>query len=185
VINYLGLHLGAEYNGDHGAAGPSMNELVGRYLREGTLSDLNYFRLLVQQVRCFGDPERFYYDDVSRVRAGGSHSSPSVYRENVRQSAGEMISLVEALEPRLIIIAGIHAYREFTRQVLTKVANWRGDLIRTRNPSAQGHRGRVDLWEQCYRSFRTDLGSQTRPLVMRKWHLHASDANGPLQLLRL
>lgn len=127
--NYVGLHLGAEYNGDHGAAGPSMNELVARYLREGTPPDTNYFRLLVEQVRCFGDPRCFYYDDVSRVRAGGSHSSRAVYRENVRQSVSEIVSLVTTLAPRLIIVAGVHAYREFTEQILPGLPTWRGDLV--------------------------------------------------------
>jgi hypothetical protein len=54
-----GLHLGAEYNADHGAAGQPMNELVRTYLRAGTLGDLNYCRLLMEQVRCFCDPEDF------------------------------------------------------------------------------------------------------------------------------
>lgn len=182
--DYVGLHLGAEYNGDHGAAGPSMNELVGRYLREGTLSDLNYFRLLVHQVRCFDDPRRFYYDDVSCVRASGSHSSPAVYRENVQQSVGEIVSLVEAIAPRLIIVAGVYAYQEFTRQILPRLPHWRGDIVRTRNPSVQGHRGSLEQWEQCYRSFRTDLTTQPRPSFVRKWHLHATDAGGPMQLRR-
>jgi hypothetical protein len=182
--NYVGLHLGAEYNNQHGAAGPSMNEIVSRYLREGTLTDLNYFRLLVEQVRCFGSPEAFHYDDVSRVRATGSHSPLEEYRNNVRRSVGEVVTLVETIKPRLIIVAGVHAYREFARQILPKLPGWRGDLVRTRNPSVQAHRGSVEEWEKSYRSFRTDLAGLPTPPVVRRWHLYARNAGCPMELRR-
>lgn len=181
---YLGLHLGAEYNGDHGAAGPSMNELVRRYLHDGTLQDTNYFPLLVEQVACFGDPTLFYYDDVSRVHAGGSHSAPDVYRENVRQSVDAIASLIHELAPPVIIVAGIYAYKEFTRQILPTLVGWRGDLVRTRNPSVQGHRGSLEEWKTCYRSFRSDLLLDSGRQGVRKWHLHATNAAGPFRLQR-
>lgn len=180
--DYVGLHLGAEYNGNHGTAGPPMNEIVDRYLRDGTLADLNYFRLLVEQVRCFRRPEEFYYDDVSRIRATGAHSSVAVYRENVRESTDEIVRLVTAIDPRIIIIGGGHAHKQFVRQILPKLTNWRGDLVRARNPSVQGHRGSLEQWVSCYRSFRTDLAARARPPLVRHWHLYAQNVDGPLQL---
>jgi hypothetical protein len=181
---YLGLHLGAEYNRTHGDAGDPMNELVRRYF-EGALRDPNYFPLLVEQVACFGDPRRFYYDDVSRVRAGGRHSEDDLYRENVRQSVGGVSTLVKELDPRIIIVAGGLAFTEFVRQVLPAAPLWRGDLVKARNPSSRGHYGTQEAWQLCYRRFRSALSSEPRPQEVRKWHLHATDAAGPLRLTRL
>jgi len=183
--SFLGLHLGAEYNESHGAAGPSMNELVRQFLDNGSLPDNNYFTLLVEQVACFGDPRHFYYDDVSRVRAGGSHTREEVYQLNVNKSVGEIVTLISELDPRIIVVAGSLAFKEFTRQILPHLPHWQGDLVKTRNPSTRGHWGPSAEWEQRYRSFRTDLALEPRPQLVRKWHLHASDVRCNLELRRL
>jgi hypothetical protein len=107
---------------------------------------------------------------VSRVRARGSHSSPVVYRANVAHSAHEIVTLVEQLNPRLVIVGDLYAFRELARQILPDITWWRGDVVRTRNPSVQSHRGSVLQWQMSYRSFRSDLMLQPRPSTVRKWH---------------
>lgn len=182
---HLGLHLGAEYNGNHKVAGPSMNELVDRYLRDARFHEFSYFRFLMEQVRCFGDPRQFYYDDVSKVRVGGVHSNIDIYRENVRRSVAELVQVVREVQPRLIIVAGTLAFSEFNSQVLPRIPDWRGDLIKTRNPSAQGHRGRPSLWLERYRSFQSNMLSGPAPERIRKWHLLSRNAETPFRLVAL
>lgn len=184
-----GLHLGAEYNGNHGAAGPPMDELVSEYLRLGSIRDEMYFRFLLAQVRCFGEPSQFRYDDVSQVRAGGKHSSKDVYRERVGRSVTRLSSIIQERDPRLIIVAGTLAFDEFERQILPMIPKWRGDVIRARNPSAQAHwvdAGQsTGLWFQRYREFRSTLLVEPRPKSVRRWHLQARDADAPFQLKAL
>lgn len=180
-----GVHLGAEYNAGHGSAGPSMNELVARFRRGDSFADPAYFRLLDAQVSCFGDPGGFYYDDVSTVRAGGRLSPADKYRESVRQSVPALAVLLRELHPRLVIIAGGQAYDEFCAQLLPLLAGWQGDVVRTRNPSAQGHRGRPADWVARYAAFRSTLLTDRAPPEVRHWHLACSEAKPAFQLLRL
>ncbi len=184
-FRFDGVHLGAEYNADHGSAGPSMNELVARFRRGDSFANPAYFRILVAQVACFGDPGRFFYDDVSRVRAGGRLSPPDKYRENVRQSAPGIVATLRELQPRLIIVAGGRAYEEFCSQVLPQLPSWRGDLVRARNPSAEGHRGRPADWLARYGTFRSGLLDEPTPAEVRSWHLASTEAQPAFHLARI
>jgi len=182
-IPYLGLHLGLEYHANHRVAGKPMNDLVRRHLRDGDCGP--YFQLLVAQVRCFGDPRRFWYDDVSRVRAGGKLSEADVYEQNVRQSARDLVAHVERLTPRIIVVAGDRGFTLFMSKVLPRIPTWRGHLIKARNPSARGHWGRRRLWLDRYTEFSSDLMSQPRPDGIRRWHMLSPDSETPFDLVPL
>lgn len=184
-LRFDGVHLGAEYNADHGSAGPSMNELVAKFRRGDSFADPAYFRLLVAQVACFGDPGRFFYDDVSRVRAGGRLSPADTYRESVRQSVPGIVAALGELHPRLIIVAGGLAYEEFCSQVLPQLPGWRGDVVRARNPSAQGHRGSPAEWLARYRAFQSGLIAEPVPAGVRCWHLASTEAQPAFHLARI
>lgn len=179
---YLGLHLGAEYNAEHPAAGPPMNELVAKFWA-GTIANERYFRCLVEQVACFGDPDGFYFDDVSRIRARGSHTDAVQYRRNVQASVGELVALIAQLEPRVIIVAGGRAHHEFVRQVLPHARTWHGHLVRARNPSNQGHWGSLSSWIESYKRCRPTILEDPIPDRVLRWHLKSPSPGIPFQLL--
>ena len=136
-----GLHLGSEYNGDHAAAGPSMQELMARYLAGHDLPGATYFKFVEAQARCFGDPHRFRYHDVSWVRAGGRQTKQPLYGQHVARHADALARYVLGVDPGVVVIGGGDAHDEFVRQILPRLRGWVGHVVRARNPSSNGHFG--------------------------------------------
>lgn len=180
------LHLGSEYNANHVAAGPSMDDLMQTYLAGRPVPKPTYFKFVAAQAGCFGEPRRFRYSDVSLVPAGGEQTPAEQYARNVAQTAPRVIALVRDLDPAVVVVAGGSAYGEFCAQILPKLSGWRGHVVKAWNPSAQAHRGKHDPWLARYRQLaRTQPLRGARPATVTHWRLDMKAERVEDRLVRL
>lgn len=155
------LFLGSEFNAARGDL-RSMNTMVHEYLRTGKNPNLRYFSVLEAQLRSLGVREaELFFDDVSRVHAGGTQTAKTQYVENVRRSIDHHHALLKRFQPDLIVIGGVQAFTQYTSQVLSGKGSTRPVVLRLKNPSPEAHRGSSPRWVAAYaeRSLQSMLAS--------------------------
>ncbi len=143
-----------------------------QYLGGAILSDPTYFKFTAAQARCFGDPRRFHYHDVSWVRAGGQQTKQPLYGQYVAKNAKALARYVLGVEPGLIIVGGGDAHDEFLAQILPRLGDWRGHVVRAWNPSSNGHFGKEHAWvESRYGEVARLNLLRTLPDAVEHWKL--------------
>lgn len=181
-IKMNNLWLGAEYNQNYGDI-ESTDELMRQYLEFGrTNRNADFFERLETQVRCFGNPNDFFYDDVSQVRANGLHNERVQYQENVEQSVQYHISLFKRFNPGIILIGGSLAFDAWRRIILPHLVYDNLVVVKIRNPSPQAHRGNPDEWLRKYQQFKADLSQY---VGLKLLHLKCSNIKSDFELIEI
>ena len=147
------LVLGSEFNATRGDS-RSMDEITKDFLQTGEQENLRYFQILRAQLASLDILNTdLFFDDVSRIPAGGTLSSPEAYSTNITKSRDYHEMLLKTFKPDLIVIGGGLAAREYIQQILsTVILDHSPIVLRIRNPSPQAHRGSTEVWIQAYRN---------------------------------
>ncbi len=141
-----------------------------------------FFELLKVQVSCFGNPNHFYYDDVSQVKATGKQTDPNQYSLNVSQSLPYQKRLFDHLKPEIILIGGAAPFDAYCSIILPELNFDNLTLVKLRNPSPQAHRGNRIQWIKKYRSFTASLPNNKG---LQLFHLKCSNINSQFELCKL
>ncbi len=176
------LWLGAEYAEYESAQidYAEMNDLMKRFLsRDASMRRTQFLQILEKQVSVFGSPQEFFYDDVSRVRATGTHSEACIYEQNVRNSVEHHVRQFELLKPTLILVGGGLAFENFRRIVQPHLSAKSLAIVRIRNASRQAHRGPIDSWMDKYRETKLEIPEEQG---IRFYHLACRSHRDPFQL---
>ena len=153
------IHLAAEYNATRiNGIQYSMNELMERYFVHKTWKDNPaYFERTQKQAELMSfwlgyetKDCSFFYDDVSQIPSGGTHSSRYTYEENVQKSIDYHVNLFETLRPEGVCVAGGLALESFVYIILPQLKHKPKFIIGMRNPSNQGHFGNPQDWMKRY-----------------------------------
>jgi hypothetical protein len=176
------LWLGAEYNQNYGDT-ESTDELMRQYLNSGTINkNTSFFVRLKAQVSCFGNPNDFCYDDVSRVRASGKHTKKDQFESNVSESVDYHKDLFRNHKPRVILIGGSQAYDAWCKFILRHLVYDNLFVVKIRNPSRQAHRGNSDEWLNKYQQFKADLSQN---VGLKLLHLKCSNIKSDFKLIEI
>jgi len=151
------LWLGIEYNANHKDV-DTMEVLMKEYLKCGSVRvNSQFFERLKAQVAVFGNPESFYYDDVSIVKATGKQSEEEQYYLNVIKSIDHHVCRFKKLKPSLILIGGGLAFDAYCKYILPNLTYNSLTIVQLRNPSKQAHWGNPKVWNEKYDNFRPSL----------------------------
>ncbi len=182
------LHLAAEYNETrvHGRE-VDMNEMVRLFEANQWFDNPRYLSRTVTQVRVMNAlmggasrPPNRYFDDVSRIPAGGRHTPKAEYFARVTRSVEHHCALFERLEPDGVVIAGGDALQAFLALVVPALAKPPCVVVGMRNPGDEGHYGSwedgwLNRYEEAEQSFAgTARCDSARPAVFKLVSSHVS-----------
>jgi hypothetical protein len=169
VIGILIAILGAECNNNRLHGYPNSDACLRAVLR-GVLKDNPYYwqRTVLQfqvlaalcDVECPIKSGAFWKSDVSlSTKSGGKHSSTHRYWEDVLHSVGEQVGLFQQHPSQVVGVAGGEAFKAFVKLVLPdliKAGVAPRVVVKVRNASAQGHRGKPEIWKARYEGILND-----------------------------